>query len=528
MEVQKYITLLRKWAWLMILAIGLAAGSSYYFSLRLTPIYQAATTLMVGQVLENPNPSTVEFGVAAQLAQAYAVLVTQQPILQATADAVKFPGPWQVLYSEVSAPLPSGQLLQISVKDPDPRRAKLIANEIANQLILQSPTGAQQKQAEERRAFVSTQLTQLTSQIGTAQKSLNELTTQAALENDAAKLKDLSSRIEALQTKIDGWQNSYASLSALLNTNSSNFLTILTPAEEPSRPVSPNVPLNVALAAVAGLMFAIGLIFVLEFLDDTIKDSTDVERVLNLTTLGTITRMGGIRKPVDSLVTVKNPRSLNAEAYRVLRTNLRFSGIKNPSGALLVTSALPGEGKTTTAANLAITLAQTGKRVVLVDTDLRKPGVHKFFGLPNNSGLSSLFLDVELNRERERVMQPTAIEGLRVITSGPLPPNPAELLDSKQMGEIVESLRAVSDLVILDSPPALAFADASIIGSQCSGAVLVIHAGRTRSGISRRALETLAQTKVKVFGVVLNKINPRRTQVLYYPQYYARHDEGKK
>jgi non-specific protein-tyrosine kinase len=518
-ELRQYLALARKWAWLLILATVLATAASYYYSRTLAPSYRAETLLLVGQLQQNADPAVSQLQTSSNLAAAYSLLVTQPPILQATADAVHFPGGWQALYFQVSATASGGQLIRIAATDSDPHQSKVIADELARQLILQSPISSQQKQAEQQSAFVTSQQEILRTQIEAAQKTLSDLNNQAAIENDTQKLQDLNARISALQTKVDNWQKNYASLSALLNSGSNNFLTILSPAQEPTSPVSPNVPRNILFGAVAGLVLAGCIIFLLEYLDDTIKAPDDAQRILNLPTLGAITRISGIHKPADHLITLLHPRSPIAEAYRVLRTNLRFSGIENPTGAVLVTSGGPAEGKTTTAANLAITMAQSGKRVVLVDTDLRRPSIHKFFDLPNNVGLSSLFLGDA--QSLDQVIQPTAIEGLRVLTSGQVPPNPAEVLESKQMNEILSRLRAQSDMVILDSPPVLAVADASILGSRCSGAVLVVDAGHTRSELSRRAVETLGQTKVKVLGVVLNKLSSRRASGYYYYYYYS-------
>lgn len=523
MELRQYLGILRKWAWLIVLTTAIAAGSSYFYSRGIPRTYRAETTLLVGQALKNSLPSASDPYYqpdTSSYAQAYALLATQPQILQATADAIQWPGQWQDLYYKVSASSAQGsQLLRISVSDNDPKVAKTIADEITHQLILQGPISEQQKQAEDQRAFVTTQLTQLKLQIETNQKTLTNLTNQAALETNATKLNDLNTRISALQAKIDSWQTNYANLSTVLNNSSSLFLTVLAAAQEPTAPVSPNVTQNILFAAIAGLVISGAAILLLEYLDDTVKDADDAQRVVKFPAIGAITRIANVQDLSDSLITVKHPRSPIAEAYRVLRTNLRFTGIENPSGALLVTSAGPGEGKTTTAANLAVTLAQAGRRVILLDTDLRRPTIHKIFGLSNDIGLSSLFLGDAPSLEG--VLQPTAIEGLNVITSGPIPPNPAEVLDSKQMNSILESLRAQADMLILDSPPVLAVADASILGSRCSGAVLVIDSGRTRSDVCRRAVETLNKTNVKVYGVVLNRLAQRRAAGYYYYYYYS-------
>lgn len=525
MELRSYLAILRKWFWLVILGGSLGALLGYLYSQTVTPTYQSETTLLVGQQ-QDQQSNTNEIPVPGDLAYAYAQLVTQPPILQATAQAIKWPETWQSLYFHVSS-IPSGsQLITIRVTDSNPARAKLITDELARQLILQSPVSAQQLQAEKQRNFITERLGQIEARVDRAQKALDTLSNQAALETDPEKIAGLDTRISALQETIDKSEQTYAALSAQLNNNPTNYLTTLAPAQEPLTPISPNIPRNILLGALAGLVVAGGLVFLFEYLDDTIKNPDDVQRVLELSTLGAITQISHVQKPGDNLITARQQRSPIAEAYRVLRTNLRFSGIENPSGALLITSATPGEGKTTTAANLAVTLAQAGKRVVLVDTDLRRPTLHTFFGLKNDVGLSNLFLDEAAHLDE--VMQTVDVKGLRVITSGPPPPNPAEILESKLMTEIMADLRDQSDLVIFDSPPALAVADASILGSKCSGAVLVVHAGRTRSEAAFRVLETLKQTNVKVVGVVLNKLSPKKTGGYYYNYYhYYSSQEGK-
>jgi non-specific protein-tyrosine kinase len=526
LELRRYFLIFRKWAWFVILVAVISAVSSYFYSLTIPPTYRAETTMVVGKVVENTNSVYFPYEIPGSLAQAYGLLVGQPVILQATAEAIGQPEAWQNLFFKISAKSSTNsQLLQLGVTDSDPVFAARIANELAQQLILKGPISSQQKEAEEQRAFVSSQLGQLKLQIESSQKNLNSLSSQAALENDPKRLEDLNSRIASLQSKIAEWQKNYASLLAIQNSGSNLFVTVLAPAQPPKTPISPNVLQNVLLAAAAGLALAIGVVFLLEYLDDTIKDADDVQRVLGVSSLGAIMRIASVREPGDQLITLRHPRSPIAEAYRVLRTNLRFSGIENPSGALLVTSAGPGEGKTTTAANLAITMAQAGRRVVLVDCDLRRPSLHKLFGLSNEEGLSSLFLDSAPSLEN--IMYATRLESLKVIPSGPVPPNPAEMLDSNLMKRVFSDLRAQSDMLILDSPPTLAVADASILGARCSGAILVVDAGRTRTDACRRAVDTLGNTGTKILGVVLNKISSRRASSYYYYYYYSSKEKGK-
>lgn len=528
MELRQYFSIFLKWAWLIVLTTSLAAGSSYLYSRNIRPIYRAETTILLGRVIESTSqagPGANDIQSPYNLASTYSLLATQPPILQATAEAIKWQDTWQSLYFKISANVVSPQLLRITATDEDPAVAKAIADEVARQLFLQGPISAQQKQAEEQRAFVSTQLAQLKLQIESNQKLVTSLSNQAALETNTTRLADLNLRISTLQSKVDAWQTNYANLSAILNNTQNLFLTILVPANEPNIPFSPNVTQNVLFAGIIGFVLAVAVILLLEYLDETIKDADDAQRVLGLSTLGAITRIEGIRNPQDNLVALNEPRSPISESYRVLRTNLRFTGLENPSGALLITSAGPSEGKTTTAVNLAVVMAQSGRRVILVDADLRRPNIHHYLGLANDVGLSSLFLEEGVSPDQ--VIHSTGLENLRVMTSGPLPPNPSELLDSKQMAEIFKTLRAQSDMVIVDSPPVLAVADATIIGSRCSGAVLVLDAGKTRTDLSKRAVERLRQTNVRLFGVVLNKLSSRRASGYYSSYYYYSSDKTK-
>ena len=257
-------------------------------------------------------------------------------------------------------------------------------------------------------------------------------------------------------------------------------MVIAKPAVVPLSPVRPRTMTNVLLAMIVGGMLAVGAAFLVEYLDDTVKSPDDVTRVTGLSTLGAIARLkdaAGTQRQLISWVQTKAPET---EAYRTLRTNIQFSSVDKPIRTLLVTSSGPGEGKSTTAANLAVVMAQTGQKVILVDTDLRRPVIHKTFGVPNNVGITTTLLagqDVDL----ATYLQPTEIENLSVLTSGPIPPNPSELLGSHRMGHVIEQLSQAADLVIFDTPPVLVVTDASVLGRQVDGVLLVADAGGTRS-----------------------------------------------
>lgn len=212
-----------------------------------------------------------------------------------------------------------------------------------------------------------------------------------------------------------------------------------------------------------------------------------------------------------TLVTITDPRSPAAEAYRTLRTNLSFYSLVQPIRTLVVTSPAPGEGKSTAVANLAVTMAQSGRRTILVDCDLRRPTLHELFSLPMSPGLTSLALE-DLT---ELPLQETGIDNLWLLSSGPKPPNPADLLGANRMDQVISLLSGLADVVLFDAPPVIAASDAVILGAKADGVLLVIQAGKSRRDQAERARELLEQAKVRLVGVALTNA-PRESGAEYY------------
>ena len=199
-----------------------------------------------------------------------------------------------------------------------------------------------------------------------------------------------------------------------------------------------------------------------------------------------------------SLITLTDPRSPVSEAYRTLRTNLSFYSLDNPIRTLVVTSPATGEGKSTTVANLAVTMAQSGRRTILVDCDLRRPSLHTLFNLSSEPGLTNMVLD-----ETEAPLQKTGVENLWLLASGPKPPNPADLLGTQKVDKVIEQLKAQADIVLFDAPPVIAVTDAAVLGAKVDGVLLVIQAGKTRRDHAERAKELLEKAKVRLVGATL-------------------------
>ncbi len=509
MELEQYFAVIKKWLWLIVASVLISTVSSYFGTLQMPRIYQATTTVMVGQVLEQSNPNAQDLYLSQQLAQTYADMVRRRPILEGVAEALGLD--YVPSAENVSArQVPGTQLLEIVVRDTHPERARAIADIIAYQLILQSPTGASEEQR--RRAFVQTQLEDLEYRIQETQAEIDEEQARLESANSARAIQQHQANISALQQKFSNYQSTYASLLSAVQ-GGVNYISVIEPAITPTVPISPRVGVTVMLASAIGLILAVGGAFLIEYLDDTIKTPDDVTRAADLPTLAGIARIEGKTYP-EKLIAVRHPLSPIVETYRLLRINLQFSSVDKPAHSLIVTSPASREGKSVTLANLAVVMAQSGLGVVAVDADLRRPSLHKIFSLPNHQGLSDAILQQSTSPVSEH-LQTTEVKNLWVLTSGPLPPNPAELLGSERMGAIIEELKGQVDVVLLDTPPSLVVADALILSTRADGVLLVNDVGRTRRGEARQVTEKFRRVQANPLGVVLNRLPGRRDGYYY-------------
>ena len=313
-------------------------------------------------------------------------------------------------------------------------------------------------------------------------------------------------------------------------------IQVVDQAEIPTRPYKPNNQLNLLLAAVVGLFLGVGLAFFFEYLDNTVKTPEDVEQMIRLPSFGMVPEISNGRRnrlekgasyPVE-LITHRHPKSILSEAYRNVRTSLLLSFSEKPPKKIAITSPNPVEGKTTTVINTAIALSQTGAQVVVVDTDMRKPRIHHIFnGGDNGTGLSNFLSG---NADLASIVKKTEVPNLYYIPSGPIPPNPSELLGSNRFKNMMGALEKKFDHVLLDTPPVLGFADSLILSSSVDGVVLVVVGGKTPRETLQRAKEVLHQVNAKILGVVINRVDMRRSDYGYY--YYRYHyyygENGKK
>lgn len=297
-------------------------------------------------------------------------------------------------------------------------------------------------------------------------------------------------------------------------------------ASTPLIPYKPNTKLNMLLAILMGLMGGVFLAFIFEHFDSTIKDEEEVKRRFSLPFLGAIPLVNENELQDLEKVVYANPKSLVSEAFRVIRTSILYSSPNSPPRSLLTTSAQPLEGKTTSASNLALSFTQSGLKVVLIDADLRKPRLHKLFLNNGNAfGLSTYLVG---KMELSGVINRTSLDGLDMIPSGPIPPNPAELLGSKRMKELIERLLKEYDHVILDGPPIMGFADSRLLSSVVDGVLLVTSVGITQRQTLRSSIEDILRVRGRIIGTIVNRLESRRSKYGYSYYYNYSNEEGKR
>ena len=451
------------------------------------------------------------------------------------------------------------QKLQAEIQDLTAKKAQLLVRYTeeyrdvvaVNEEIKKREEILQQTQAENARVTEKEEskvkadvarevLTGMRAQLASAQKQEAQLQAAFNAELSSAnrasvaetKLTTLTREIETNRQLLDTYSQRQKEQELAVASSKPDNLKIVSPAQTPIQPIGPNRNRNIFIAFLLSLVSGIGLAFLLDYLDDSIKSSDDVGRYLGLPTLALIpyqsatdkrrlslASAGGNGNGSVALIALEDNRSAVAEAYRHLRTSLLFSSAGRPPHTILVTSSQPAEGKTTTAINTAIALAQSGAEVVIVDCDLRRPRLHNHFNLENSTGLTN-YLSGE--RNTENLLKPFAnLPQLKIITSGPIPPNPTELLSSNEMKNLLQFLKGNFKHVIIDSPPAISFTDAAILSTLVDGVVLVAMAGKSSVHLMRRFKQRLGNIGARIYGVVLNGIKANSTEYGYYGYGYT-------
>lgn len=502
---------IRRRLWLLMGSALLAGVVAYIATSYVPPTYRASTTLLIQQ---SPSASVSDYTailISERQASTYAEILKEDLVIRAMLDQLGLTlTPEEALRKLNVELVRNTQLIRVQITDSDGYRAARMANGIADALIAQSETLQEARYADSLNN-IQAQMRELATLIEEITLAVDALETAETVEAQA--------QLAQMQTILAGYRNSYTSLlqtyeqTRLMATSSADNVVVLSRAQEPAKKIGPSGLRNALLAAVATAVLALGVIFVIEYLDDTVKTPDDVKLLLgDVTVLGVVGQLG---KKETELITLTQPRSPISESFRALRTNIRFSSIDKPIKTLLITSAGPGEGKSLIISNLAMTMAQAGLQVIIVDADLRRPRIHKLFDQQTASwGLTETLLEGALNGR----LQATPTEGLKLLVAGELPPNPAELLGSQKMQALLAQLAEQADVVLVDSPPVLAVTDAAVLAREVDAVVVVATSGQTRRNDLQQGVNALRQVEANVIGVVLNKVAADQGGYYYYYQ----------
>jgi succinoglycan biosynthesis transport protein ExoP len=510
--------------WLLVLLVVLGVGLEWYLTVRQPPQYEATVTLLI-----NPaSPSglipylnrTIATGpsVIPTLAASYTAYLKSRSFGELAAQRLNTTAtPDQLAGSIRTSLVPNTNMMTVSVRWDNPTEAARLANELTQLFINERRQGISSPANDQ--AAIATQF---------YLKRVEALRAQWDEINDSPTLtpEQKSAGMERLLTILTPAEENYArwaqvaAANELARQTGVDTASILDPAPVPGGPTGPNLRRNLLLGALMGLALGAVLASLLHYVDNTIRTGEDVARLAGLPVLGSVMKLSRSEAGPSHLIGAANSRSPAAEAYRAIRTNLQFTTAAQRCRSILVTSPGRGEGRSTTAANLAVVLAQAGKRVVLVSSDLRQPKLHLMLGTAGEPGLSELLAGGQ--GDAVALLRQTREANLRLLPSGAPPPNPTELLESPRLAQILQQLADVCDAVVLDSPPVLSAADATILGARADGVILVAEAGRTRGDALQRSVATLIHGAATILGVVIIK----RSRWSGDGQYYIPSTEG--
>jgi non-specific protein-tyrosine kinase len=514
MDLRRISATVLHWLWLLLLIPILTGAGAFVISNRLPRIYEAKSTILVNQAQTISGPTYSDVLANQQLSKTYHRMITSAPVLQRVAEKLGY-----AAFDDLDATItPSiqgdSQLIDITVSQRDPELAARIADATAQSFADQIRQAQLDQQALAERDLQE-QITAARTGLEGKERALAELFGASAggpIDGDRQR------RISDAQYEVDTARRTLSNLESLMQqlrlelTKGMSSVSLVNPAQVPVSPVRPRVVLNTVLGAMLGVLLAAGVIALREALDGTVRTPEAAVRAANAPLLGGIPLIGRARwrlrggpagKPVGLIVGRPEYRPVE-DALRRVRTNFEFARNGHSGAAILITSATPHEGKSTTLANMAVLLGQAGRRVILLDADLRQPVLHRFFQTPNQAGLSTLLLAGDPCPEP--VLCATACENVRLVPSGPAPANPAELLSSPKMATVVTRLKAQADVVLLDSGPLLAVADTAPLAGYVDGVVLVVDATHTQVEELSEAAEVAARANVPIWGVVLNKL----------------------
>jgi tyrosine-protein kinase len=539
-DFREYLATLRLRKWSILVIAALCFGAALAYTAQQTPMYTSTAKVQVtnpvaafssSNALANPNMQTEQALTTSTLVSKCAVLLLSNPSVSDGAASTGTPGhddykaPLCDLTALDAVPVPAGlvksvkvevgdtsTIMQVSATDKKPIVAQQVAQAFADGYVAVRTLEAE-KFIDDRRAPILALKAQLAPQL---QGLYAKISSAIAHGLPATQLSALANKLSDQINEIN---------TELIDLSPAKITPpyVAGDAALPSSPSSPHKTLNAALGLALGLILGVGIAFLREMLSDELRGRADFEEHAGVPVLAVIPKVASWRRKSDAkLITLDQPKSVVSEAYRTLRTSILFSAMQRGLHTIMVASANAGEGKSTTAANLAVVLADSGKRVVLISADLRKPRLHRFFGLETEPGLSNALAGESTVWD---TLQAPQVENLRVMVSGPVPARPTELLQSEAMGELVADLRDVSDFVIIDTSPILPVADALVLAPLVDGILLVADASITTRSAVTHTRELLDQVDARLVGAVFNDYDPSRDRggAGYYGYGYRRY-----
>jgi capsular exopolysaccharide synthesis family protein len=498
-DLQRYVYVLRRWKWKILLIVAVCVGVSLLYSSSQTPIYEATASILLQGQTPNTDPQAVP-RVQPNLRQIELEFFQSEQVVAEAHKRLGYPASVKATASE------EGVVLDITAANPDPQKAADIANTYAQAYIDLRLKNSVNTYTQTAQSYQK-QISDLAPQVQQVNDQIGDLTNMPPSESRDAELKSLLERRDALDRRSGVWETRLDSLNVSADMAQTTGPQIIHTASVPTNPVTPQPRRDAGMALTVGLMLGCALALLLEYLDDSIRTKEDLQRVTQDAPV--LAMVPTVREWKDRsethVIAQEKPSSPTTEAYRALRTSIQFAALDQQIRTLQFTSPSAGEGKTTTTTNLGVVFARAGQRVVLVDCDLRRPRLHTFFGMSNEIGFTSVLLgEVEL----ASAVQPVPGEpNLMLLASGPCPPDPSELLSKNITREIIEALASASDFVLIDSPPVLPVTDALILSDITDALILVTKSGRTKKRDTAGATDTILRLGAPLIGTVLNDLS---------------------
>lgn len=511
LDLRHYLDVVTRRKWIILAAAVLVTVVAVGLSLAQTPMYRSgALVLLQGDDAERRLGGTDQIDPRVNLNRVETEIgVIESNLVQDAVEAGLGREPDVSVSAEGET-----DIIRISATSTEPEQAAAEANLYAETYVewkrertIDDLLAAQQTVQAEIDSLQQQQ-DELEAPLADLEGALFAAGSEDEREDIRAQMADLEAEIQpeisAIQSSLALYRAELSSLQVSQRITRTGGAQIISTAQVPEEPFEPQPLRNGVLGLVVGLMLGVGAAFLMETLDDRVRSREQLERITGWPTIGLIPVITAAKDGEHDLATMEAPNSPAAEAYRTLRTAVQFVGLERPLDAIQITSAKPSEGKTTTAANLAIALAQAGKRVILLDADLRKPRLHKEFGLDNRAGFTTMLLDSNLSAD---AFHRTRVPNLVVVPSGPPPPNPSELLSLQATRQVLQQLRAECDVLVIDSPPVLPVTDPMILSGYVDGVIVVADANAAEVKSLTRMRELLTQVNAQVVGVSVNQVD---------------------